>query len=402
MRDKGFRANLAFTPGKKEAAFCAIVPLRCLLLKERDPAKYQSLMAMESHLNERRKTPLYSVYKHNIVGFIRNVLQLTQFDEETILTIAAILDTNCFEIRKGGSKARGVYPTAALMAHDCTPNTKHVFKGSDFTIKIIATSPIKKGDIISTSYTQALWGTIARRAHLKMSKCFDCVCRRCADPTEFGTYIGAISCSKCKSSGNGILDPDNESKMISTDPLDPAAPWKCESCEHTIPGRQMAWGNDAMKQELDAVDVSRPEALENFVEKYISALHPKNSFIVQAKYALSQIYGNGAGYELPELPEHLLNRKIELCHELLELADALSPGMSTFRGLLLYDLQAAMVVQAKRDFENDKITKQNAQDIMGDAMKLLQEASEILRQDPDMTDELQSKMTNLAKELELD
>lgn len=66
-------------------------------------------------------------------------------------------------------------------------------------------------------------------------------------------------------------------------------------------------------------------------------------------------------FPIPELSDQLLQRKIELCHELLELADKLEPGWSRFRGTLLLDLQAAMTVQTKREFETDKITKAGAQ-----------------------------------------
>jgi hypothetical protein len=64
---------------------------------------------------------------------------------------------------------------------------------------------------------------------------------------------------------------------------------------------------------------------------------------------------------LPELPDTLLQRKTNLCTELLEIADVLDPGASRLRGILLYDLQAAMAVQAKRDLASDKITKAAAQ-----------------------------------------
>jgi hypothetical protein len=62
-----------------------------------------------------------------------------------------------------------------------------------------------------------------------------------------------------------------------------------------------------------------------------------------------------------ELSDRLLERKINLCTELLEVADVLEPGTTRLRGLLLYDLQAAMVVQAKRDLASDKVTKAAAQ-----------------------------------------
>lgn len=43
------------------------------------------------------------------------------------------------------------------------------------------------------------------------------------------------------------------------------------------------------------------------------------------------------------------------------MADELAPGYTTLRGSLLYDLQATMVVQAKQEFNNGKITKQAVQ-----------------------------------------
>ena len=62
-----------------------------------------------------------------------------------------------------------------------------------------------------------------------------------------------------------------------------------------------------------------------------------------------------------ELSSKLLERKINLCTELLAVADILEPGASRLRGLLLYDLQAAKLVQAKRDLASKKILKADAQ-----------------------------------------
>lgn len=44
-------------------------------------------------------------------------------------------------------------------------------------------------------YTNALWGTRARRAHLISTKYFKCDCKRCADPTELGTNFSTIICN---------------------------------------------------------------------------------------------------------------------------------------------------------------------------------------------------------------
>lgn len=56
-----------------------------------------------------------------------------------------------------------------------------------------------------------------------------------------------------------------------------------------------------------------------------------------------------------------LKRKIELCQELLEVADVLDGGWSIFRGNLLLDLQEAMFVQTKREFLAGLLTQSATQ-----------------------------------------
>lgn len=82
------------------------------------------------------------------------------------------------------------------MEHNCVPNTFHYF-GEDvdqYKITVKAACNIKKGEHITTMYTHALWGTQARREHLKETKYFGCTCKRCADPTELGSYLSAVKC----------------------------------------------------------------------------------------------------------------------------------------------------------------------------------------------------------------
>lgn len=44
-------------------------------------------------------------------------------------------------------------------------------------------------------YTNALWGTQGRRAHLFSTKYFKCTCQRCSDATEFGTNFSTVVCN---------------------------------------------------------------------------------------------------------------------------------------------------------------------------------------------------------------
>lgn len=91
--------------------------------------RFKKFYQLQDHLNERIRTPIYSVLRSNLITFFKTILSLEEFDEITILRTAAILDTNAFEIRSsdGCSKLRAIYPETAMMSHDCVPNSYHTF-----------------------------------------------------------------------------------------------------------------------------------------------------------------------------------------------------------------------------------------------------------------------------------
>lgn len=152
---------------------------------------------------------------------------------------------------------------------------------------------IAKDQIICVTYTQPLKCTLDRRDHLKVSKCFDCQCRRCADATELDTFCGAIMCFQCKLG-----------KMVSTAPLDRAAPWECASCKHRIQAKQIVVGNKSLSDELDRLNKKSPMEFERFLDRYRDTLHARNTHAVQVKYALVQLYGNVAGFYLNGLSRY--------------------------------------------------------------------------------------------------
>ncbi|KAL0274822.1 UNVERIFIED_CONTAM: hypothetical protein PYX00_002854 [Menopon gallinae] len=397
MTEGKYKVKIEF--GEKNAGYFPIVPLRCLLAKEKNPEKYKKIINLQSHLEEKLQSPLFALYRKNIAHFLMEKLGLKQFDETEILTVAGILDTNAFEVGSKDVKLRGLYNTASMIAHNCRPNTKHTFHGNDFVMAVTAISDIPAGGVIFATYTQTFWGTLERRNHLKMAKCFDCTCERCSDPSELGTYVGAIRCVNC-------MTPDNFRNgpyIMSTDPLKKDAMWQCENCGHGLPGKQIFSGNETLKEEISRIDKKNAESLEAFMEKYgtygAGVLHPRNTHAVQIKHALVQIYGNKPGYLYSELSDELLERKIDYCHELLEIVDVLEPGFSKIRGQLLNELQSAMVMQAKRQFNQGKITKDAAQKILTDSLAILSEAIEILKVEPDMED-LQERLLTLSKELD--
>lgn len=289
-----FRPEVRFDDNKQTAYSC-ITPLRCLLLKEYDKNKYNTLMSCQSHLEEGLQTPMYQLLRRILVPIFLQKLKINS-DEEEIMKICSILDTNCFDVRdeEGKVNVRALYSPVNLIAHDCKPNTKHSFHGENFEILLISTMPIKAEEEITATYTQTLWGTLARRAHLRLAKHFDCTCKRCSDATEFGTYAGSFFCSECRET-----DPSEDCpKIVSTDPLDEDAVWSCPECEYEVSAEEMNWGNEALKMEIRGIDKSDPRNLEEFLVRYQDTLHAKNCHVLEVKYALTQMYGNMEGFRL--------------------------------------------------------------------------------------------------------
>lgn len=76
------------------------------------------------------------------------------------------------------------------------------------------------------------------------------------------------------------------------------------------------------------------ENREALLRKYRSVLHPKHAFLTTLRSSLSQLYGRAEGYVLDDLPDILLERKIEICKDVLSVADVIEPGLSRLRGQL--------------------------------------------------------------------
>lgn len=212
-------------------------------------------------------------------------LQIQNTSENDILEVAGRLDTNCFEVFLSSRliKIRGIYPKAAMMAHDCCPNTKHCFD-ENLEMKVIATTAIKKGEMILTSYTHPLKTTLERRIGLKQAKCFDCLCARCKDPTEMKTFASSIKCSVCKE------------VLTSIEPLNNLSAWKCQKCGQLMPAEKILPIFANVRNRLETLEKKSIEKCEKFLEDHKDLLPSASVFMVDVKYALCLLYGNVAGY----------------------------------------------------------------------------------------------------------
>lgn len=89
---------------------------------------------------------------------------------------------------------------------------------------------------------------------------------------------------------------------------------------------------DNLQLKADSLNYDDVIGLETFIEKWSKLLHPNNSIVIGVKYYLCLLYGNVDEYLLEEMSDALVQRKIFLCKELLDIAQILEPGCSKLNG----------------------------------------------------------------------
>ncbi|CAH0588795.1 unnamed protein product [Chrysodeixis includens] len=359
-------------------SYQALMPLRCLLLKKADPKKWSALSAMESHNEMRRaRGDIWPTNDKNVVQRIKK--WGLQFDDEEIHTVCGILEVNAFEVGGSGASARALYGGAYLLAHDCTPSTTHTDaeRAPARPLTVRAAVPHRKGDLISLCYAYTLQGTLKRREHIKHSKFFECRCRRCSDPCELGTYCSAFRCPRCAG------------RVLPAAPLDPAASWLCvdNGCTYTMTAASVQLLLKRLTDEFEQIDANDVPGYESFLHKYRNVIHSSHYLCLSAKHSLSQLYGKVADYMIHEMPDAELNRKIEICRDLMKAFDVIEPGYSRLRGVTLYELHAPLMILTTRDFEKKAITKDNLRTRLKEIVGYLTESALILGFEPPQSSE---------------
>ncbi|KAG6450624.1 SET domain-containing protein SmydA-8-like isoform X2 [Manduca sexta] len=338
----------------------ALLPLRCLLLQKTDPEKWKKLLEMQSHMESRTPgTQAYDEADEFIVEYLMNnfISKLEgdlkkytpEASSELLHRICGIMDTNALEIRlQEGAELLALYANTCLIEHSCLPNTKHTFLQSPkdrndlYTITVKVVIPIAKDEHIATMYSHALWGTQARRQHLKDTKYFSCKCQRCSDPTELGTYLSAMKClGEEKTPCDGIHLPE--------DPLNEETDWACSKCSVKISNSQVNMIISQMGDEVDNVLMMGGNAimLENLLCRLSMFLHPNHYHLYSIKHSLIQLYGRQPALSSVEI----LDRKIKMCKELIAITKILDPGnarLSLYSSVLQHELHSALVMKSKK------------------------------------------------------
>ncbi|EDX02031.1 SET domain-containing protein SmydA-8 isoform X2 [Drosophila yakuba] len=360
-------------PAEVRDLYELVMIVRILLLRQHDPEQFALIARMESHTEERRQNAvLWRHYEEKVVQRLRVTWQLEDLEAEQVHDVCGILDVNCFEIGQNGAKARTLYPSAFLLAHDCTPNTAHTDDPRSFEILLRTSRRVREREALTLSYAYTLQGTLKRRAFMHEGKLFWCCCRRCSDPRELGTDCSALVCATCRTGS-----------VRAVDPLEQTGDWACDRCSHKMGATEVERQLDRINNDLEDIDVHDIPGLENFLLRYRDVLRPNHYLLLSAKYSLCQIYGRTEGYLLPQMSPEDIARKESYCREFLEIVDVLDPGLTRLRGLIMYELHAPVMVLAQSAFQGGQISRQEFQRRLKEVVKLLQVSKDILLMEPE-------------------
>jgi len=349
-----------------------ITPLRCLWLRDNEPQKWKDLMQMESHYEERKNTDIFEINQTNVAEFVQKYLFVKDFNDEEVHKICGIIDVNGFEIP--GPNIVGLYGKACLLEHSCIPNTARAYD-QQLNIIVRAAVPIKKGEHLTTTYSDPMWGTTNRQYHLRTTKYFKCICSRCQDPTELGTHLSSILCKSC--SGNMILSPS---------PLNPEA-YVCQDCGISTSMEEADFMLKQIGERLVVLKDAPLSVSEAFLRDTSKQLSENHYYRTDVKFAIAQMYGRKEE-DIDELHKDLLDRKEQLCRDVLRLADLFSPGVTRLCGLLRFELGQCIRERYRRLPKKHKI-QAPAKTLLQEAADLLKQASVVLLLESQMQDEYQ-------------
>jgi len=199
-----------------------------------------------------------------------------------------------------------------MMNHSCLCNSKTIIN-EDYSLQVVAKEFINKGQEITNQYMKAEKPTIVRRPFLREKWFFDCRCSRCSDPTECGSHLSSLICSKPKCGG----------AVVSFNPLDNKSDWLCMRCGAVILSNRV----QAVLERAENL-ISNPSEEDGAVEHYetvlhklSSQLHQNNYLLIDVKQKLAMLYGNTAQYSMLSMSRPAKQRKVQLC---LDVMDCLS------------------------------------------------------------------------------
>lgn len=171
--------------------------------------------------------------------------------------------------------------------------------------------------------------------HLREGKYFDCTCRRCSDPTELGTHMSSLRCPRCY---EGFIIPTNPTRTV-TPKQGPQQVktvsvdiwWECNKCKHRYQSNLIRTTVTMARCLLNDVSKSDIRAMEGLLRRLLRTFPSQHFVILELKQTLVAAYRDMI-LRNKNPTRKILNRKTELCRDMLPVLQVVEPGISRLRG----------------------------------------------------------------------
>ena len=353
-----------------------VTPLRVCLSKLIYPENWKVVQRMETHRDIRNLDENQVHNKHNVVKFLLNHVKIAEhipdITEEDIFRANDVLDVNAFEIRapRGGS-IRGLYPLTAMMNSSCSPNTQNSIDNR-WVCRVRAARAIRKGEEICDTYTSTLCNTLYRRRSLKAAKYFDCACARCADPTELGSHFSSLVCRL----------PGCQGLVLSTDPLDREATWRCGECGVEMLGGEVIREQEEWEERIEQCPRSLPQQ-RALLEQLLILYHPHHNMCVDVYFNMVPLIGQNTTGSANENLIAEAEYKLDLVEKVLGVMDKVLPGLFRMRGMFLVEKYSVNLFLLRSKMETKEISKSTFVRRLAGFRKTLEDAALILGFEPE-------------------
>lgn len=161
--------------------------------------------------------------------------------------------------------------------------------------------------------------------------------------------------------------------------------WTCDSCQGQISpenGEAVIFRAYRDSNDLHSTKTKRSvEKYEQYLQLYGNILHPNNLCLVRIKYTLIGFYGRISGYRVPEMVAQpgLLDRKLQLAKQVLSVLELTEPGLSSSKGVILYEMHMPIFLKAQLSFNLGRIDSGQAKHQFERSVKCIQEAINLLK-----------------------
>ena len=251
--------------------------IRVLLLKLNNSQGWALIQNMMDHWQERSRDDKVLAAIKVTTKLVIEHLGMSWVTPSDVEKVYGVLKTNAVDIKDGRGQA--LFPNSVcITSHSCNANLEPAADPTE-NISFRAKRQILKGEELTIRYCDFLESKHHIRSNILSEWKFLCLCQRCTDKTEFGTYFSSLKCS-C---GGYFLDQD-----INHREMDEEKTWECSSCRRVENLSSQYKKADEILRELEdkPIDLIKMRRLQNggyFHENFYLLIKLRISFIEQNK-----------------------------------------------------------------------------------------------------------------------